>query len=270
MYNLDMKKKRLYSMNGDWYLEWIATFLSNKRLRKALNENKHTISKTGESYRVINHWNEKGLLLRQEGRGNGWRKFSYVDLMWLSVIQELRRFGLSLETIKAVKQSLFHRGKNKTESTLFFESFIPLIPHGEDILLIVLPDGQAELCTDIDYHNSQTITPIPSSHIVISFNQLYGKLKNKPELANKNKILLEPSEKDIDIQWALIAEKDLKEIKIYAEKGKMKRVNYIKKVQNPKKALEYISQTLKEDGRKELLIKQEDGKIVLLERTDKE
>lgn len=66
------------------------------------------IEDTDQSYRVINHWCEIGLIDdSREKNAKGWRHFSGIDLLWIKVIEELRAYGLSLETIGKVKKFLF-------------------------------------------------------------------------------------------------------------------------------------------------------------------
>lgn len=57
-------------------------------------------------YRSLNHWDTKNLLLdstRDQGR---WRKFNFIEYIWLRIIVELRTFGASLNQIKQVKDAL--------------------------------------------------------------------------------------------------------------------------------------------------------------------
>lgn len=57
---------------------------------------------TDLTYRKINSWDEQDLIYSSQGdRGKGWRKFSYVELVKLFIISDLRRIGLS--TFKMLK-----------------------------------------------------------------------------------------------------------------------------------------------------------------------
>ncbi len=62
---------------------------------------------TGVAYRVINHWENVGLL--DDGREDGqrWRRFTFVEFVWVRMIDEMRKVGLPVEIIKLVKASLF-------------------------------------------------------------------------------------------------------------------------------------------------------------------
>ena len=94
-------------------------------------------------YRNINHWDEKGLLLNTK-RGDGqWRKFNFMDCMWVRIISELRKFGVSFALIKLLKEIGEHKVEISSDendsvvlqakvgkSELYFES--------TDLLLIPL------------------------------------------------------------------------------------------------------------------------------------
>ncbi len=93
-------------------------YVSDKRyeaLWNLFNVKRRRISEEFISYRLINHWENEGLIsnLRNE-EGGGWRKYSYMDIIWLLIMKELRNFGYGLTEIKNVKNTLI-TGLNKCE-----------------------------------------------------------------------------------------------------------------------------------------------------------
>ncbi len=78
-----------------------------KELANALLQRHFIGTDTGVSYRVINHWENVGLIDNFREEGQRWRRFSFVEFIWVRMIDEMRRFGLPVESIKVVKQSLF-------------------------------------------------------------------------------------------------------------------------------------------------------------------
>ncbi len=62
---------------------------------------------TGVPYRSINHWETAGLIDDDRGVGQRWRRFSFVEFIWIRMIDEMRKVGLPMEAIKVVKDSLF-------------------------------------------------------------------------------------------------------------------------------------------------------------------
>jgi len=139
----------------------------------------------------------------------------------------------------------------------------------DNVLLVITPKGEADLCLDTEYINSQLISPLPSPHIVIRLNDIFSRSVKKPELSYNTNLVISPNEKETDLLFSIMTEENLGEVRISVQDKKINRIDYVKKTQNPKNVQEYISKALKEEGRKELLIKQENGKVVLLERIDK-
>jgi DNA-binding transcriptional MerR regulator len=59
------------------------------------------------TYRKINDWDDKGLLsCSREDDKAGWRRFSVIDILKLSVITQLRKFGVTTEKIKTITDKL--------------------------------------------------------------------------------------------------------------------------------------------------------------------
>ncbi|HLY72307.1 MAG TPA: MerR family transcriptional regulator [Puia sp.] len=65
-----------------------------------------TISEIGITHRWITHWDNQGLLDNRRD-GNEWRRFSFVEYIWLRLIVRLRDFKMPLSNIKQVKKFLF-------------------------------------------------------------------------------------------------------------------------------------------------------------------
>src|SRR5207244_8824468 len=83
--------------------------MNRKNLRHQVNEKQFTVKDGDVTYRVINHWTAQGLLDDgREDNSSDWRKFSLKDLLWLRVLRELRRFGLSLEMLRTAYNSLIY------------------------------------------------------------------------------------------------------------------------------------------------------------------
>lgn len=62
---------------------------------------------TGVAYRSINHWEKFGLIDDGREEAQRWRRFSFVEFIWIRMIDEMRKMGLPMETIKIVKGHLF-------------------------------------------------------------------------------------------------------------------------------------------------------------------
>jgi DNA-binding transcriptional MerR regulator len=61
---------------------------------------------TGVPYRNLNHWGKLGLFDDDREDTKNWRRFSFVEFIWIRVIDELRNVGLDVDAIKALKEAL--------------------------------------------------------------------------------------------------------------------------------------------------------------------
>jgi len=78
-----------------------------KDFRDFFNKKQCRISDTVISYRLINHWEKEGLVKSSRGENNkGWRYYSLMDLVWLSIVIRLRNFGYSIENIRKSKPTI--------------------------------------------------------------------------------------------------------------------------------------------------------------------
>jgi DNA-binding transcriptional MerR regulator len=69
-------------------------------------ERRWSVSDVGVPARWISHWDRAGVLMEVEREGSGWRKFSFIDYVWLRIVCELRAFGAPLLAIRRVKDLL--------------------------------------------------------------------------------------------------------------------------------------------------------------------
>lgn len=257
--------------HSDWFDFWLGDYQGEKfsPIREIIRKRKVSMSSTSQSYRIINHWEEKDILLKQKGRNSGWRKFSLIDILWIGIIGDLRKIGLPLDKIKNIKKCIFHRREDGKEDTLYFELFIGRMFIKDNVLLVITPKGEADLCLDTEYINSQLINPLPSPHIVIRLNEIFSRSIKKPELSYNTSLVISPNEKETDLLFSIMTEEDLGEVRIIVKDRKINRINYVKRTQYPEKVTEYITKAIKNKERKEFLLKIENGKVAFLEDIDK-
>lgn len=65
-----------------------------------------TISEVGITHRWITHWDDLDLIDNRR-EGTEWRRFSFVEYIWLRIIVRLRQFQMPLSAIKQVKKFLW-------------------------------------------------------------------------------------------------------------------------------------------------------------------
>lgn len=76
-------------------------------LYELLCEEKLSAKDTGVNYRVLNHWDEKGIIRFAREKKESNRKFSFVDFIWIKVVNELRSFGIQLPVIKKIADDIY-------------------------------------------------------------------------------------------------------------------------------------------------------------------
>lgn len=142
---------------SDEFLAAIGDYLQKKKNGNKyisfLNKKRYTIKDTDSSYRMINHWSSQGLIddARDENE-KGWRKFSVVDLVWLHIIYELRKIGLSLDKIKKGYSSLSGKSWQMLECGVLFcmmrrgmclvvfsDGYMEVVPHNAVATMKIVP-----------------------------------------------------------------------------------------------------------------------------------
>ena len=76
-------------------------------LYEVLNEQRLSAKDTGVNYRVINHWDEKGIIRFSRTNKDSNRKFSFIDFIWIKVVNELRSFGVKLPVIQKIASDIY-------------------------------------------------------------------------------------------------------------------------------------------------------------------
>jgi len=123
------------------------------------------------SYRMLNHYDEMGLLIGKRDNIKQWRKFNGFDYIWINIIIILREIGVPLKKIKYLKTKLFEEGRsgNIDKANFINQSF------QEEVLSSII--DKYELYLLVFYDNSYTF------HDSTSLNQCHnGVYKNEPHI----------------------------------------------------------------------------------------
>jgi DNA-binding transcriptional MerR regulator len=76
-------------------------------LYEVINQEKLSVKDTGVNYRVINHWDEKGIIRFARANKDSNRKFSFTDFVWIKIVNELRSFGVKLPVIQKIASEIY-------------------------------------------------------------------------------------------------------------------------------------------------------------------
>lgn len=82
------------------------TLLQSAELYLHLRDLLFTVGDLNVTRRTISHWESMNLLDFPKQEGKRWRKFSFIEYVWVEIIRELRDFGYPLEMIQVLKQDL--------------------------------------------------------------------------------------------------------------------------------------------------------------------
>jgi len=231
-----------------------------------------TLKDMAESYRVINHWESIGLLNdpREDGC-KGWRKFTIIDYSWIAVIKKLRSWGLPLDKIKNVKNSIFAKVYKENDCVSWLEyAFLrtTVFTQKNNTYLIIYSDGESYITNQSEIGLNNHLHNIPSDYLIINLNGLWAETFPKKKITNhfENFVLL--SDAEMGILHPLRTEEN-SSIKIeQSEDGEIKSIQKNKRHKIEK--VEDIANMLSSVDYGNITIKKQDGKIVLAETNKKE
>ena len=132
-----------------------------------------TVKDTGATHRLINHWADSGLIGDAGREANqGWRKFSVVDLIWVHVLMEMRKFGMPLEAMKLGYQSTFFSVAKPSMKIPIFEFSVFRCMLRDPMYMIVFSDGWCEYLFKHDYEfNLQIGVLDEKSYLVVNLSK---------------------------------------------------------------------------------------------------
>ena len=167
MYDLCMTAKRtpkLLIFRGNGFDNGFTEYHADKRLetlRTLVNERRFTAGETNIAYRILNHWDQAGLLPEGVKDNAGWRKFTLVELVWLRVVCRLREFGMSLDKIVCAKTGAM-RWDSGYEGYPYFEYYVAKAWRTDlDPYVYVSVDGEGAVASATEFEASAALTRMP-------------------------------------------------------------------------------------------------------------
>lgn len=144
-----------------------------KALRERFRERKYTIAQVGLSYRLMNYWDEQGILPGppRESAG-GWRKFTFIELVWLRVALRLRDFGVSMQSIAEVKACIMEWNKKTEVYSLFEYYFYKALVNDSDRLVVYLPHMAAGLASTPELEETKRMFTGEQDMLLISLKSV--------------------------------------------------------------------------------------------------
>lgn len=221
MDNIDNNGLYIYQIDKDGeYYQKFSHYLNStdtKDFREYFNKKQYRISDNVISYRLINHWEKIGLIHSNRGADNkGWRQYSLMDIVWLSIIVRLRKFGYNIHNIKQSRLVNFAQYDECEYGELEFYTAVAFV-NNVPIHALFFTDFRAEIATLYEILESSEKRGI-ANHISININAILQGLfptKNlKPNYTN----FIELTDSDNEILETIRNEK-VEEIKLSVKNG---------------------------------------------------
>lgn len=251
-------EQKLYIPRGDAFAEDLANYQFADELegvRRLMQERRFTVGGSGTTYRTINHWNASNLLPKGVKNGTGWKKFTLPELVWLQIILSLRRFGLSLEKIQKIKDSVMD-WHEKEQMYLYFECYLVRAMLSEsNPYVVVLRNGEAALASARELEASKMICGEYDSLLI----SLKSVLENMGLTTPKTNPRLTLSAKEIELITTLRWEGgDRVNLKI-SSTGEISEIESISKAKNPKAVREVLHRLKEQKAFGQVVTKIENG-----------
>lgn len=150
----------------------------------------HSAAESGITSRVINYWVENGLMTDNRDNEQGWHKFSLMDILFITIANELRAFGFSIKQLQQTHQSLFAPLFNPNDGTIqnpekYFSRTMTVLEFGflrtiyfendGNTYLLVANDGSAGIMTYRDLKKNQEEDSLPVSFMFMELNTVFGR-----------------------------------------------------------------------------------------------
>lgn len=253
--------------------ERLDKYNGKKKLLEYINEKRFKVSDIPLSYRQVNVLSSAKLLGTDPGNKGHWRKFSFKELVYISLLVELKKFGFDHKQIRRLYDSFFKNpdydgelGFNKDIA----DTAIACVFAGIEISVLAFSDGVVYLYDPTNFLQAgiseSSYIRITLNHIVNDILVKIGKEPVYPELTVDNlcSTVFESSqtieEKQVidllrsdDYSFIKVKKKDGKINVVYAERDNQGK--------NTPSSVDLIN-TLKESDFQDISITKRDGKIV--------
>ena len=123
-------------------------------------------SKTlGVSYRTICHWDEKGIIRFSRENAEANRKYSFVDYVWIKVVEELRSFGVELPIIQKIANEIY--------SPIPIKDIFSMIAESQSTIENLTASNESEKAEMLEFLKSGEFQDADFSELEKTFNYLH-------------------------------------------------------------------------------------------------
>lgn len=233
---------------------------SYDHFRILFNKKNYRIEPTVISYRLINHWDSKGLIPEScRAKSQKWRYYSLVDLVWIAIIKGLREFEVGLPFIQKVKSSLkVQFGISEFSELEFYISWAAVQKVPCEIL--IFRDGSAEIATIYEIEDSKEKIGL-EAHFNFSLNMILQSVMPELDL-QPNYSLWVKLEQDVAKIVNYIKTGNYKEISVEMKNGKVETISTTE-LHDPKSQIHGL---LRRGEYQEVSHIQKNGKVLHIKR----
>lgn len=242
------------------------------KLDEFINNKRFTVADTPLTYRQTNSLDEANLLPEDKNRNNGWRKFSFKDLIYFLIVSDLKKFGLEYNQLRELWEAFFKELGDKKkvgrESKFLADFVIGCIFGQVEMTLRINSDGnigfydplhllffarskQPEITLVVNTYVNNLLKKVGKNEIPVKWTVL-SEVLDKPSITTKESEILKII-RDNAYSGISIKKKDGENYIIYAEKTNNS--------DNDTK-VEDLIKLLKEKDFQDISIIQRNGKIV--------
>ena len=160
----------------------------------------------GANYRFINYLSNTGLLDdNRDKAGKGWRKFSFVEMVYINLVIVLRNFGLKADTIKPLHGFFSEKydpvDKNYTCNGLRWLNALIAIHFGYEIEILIFSDDRImildpQMMNVFGKRTSEGVLRVSLSVMVNKTRETFG-MKKLDITGSFDKSILSSAEVDI-------------------------------------------------------------------------
>lgn len=109
-----------------------------------INTKRFRVADTPLSYRQVNVLSKDKLLNEDRAKKDGWRKFSFKELVYLLLVDELKKFGIQHHQLKSLWKFFF---ENYYASNMAIGSTMG----GVEMTILLLSNGDIFFCDPVNY-----------------------------------------------------------------------------------------------------------------------
>ncbi len=266
--NIDQAHSPRINFGDSWTLR-VASYAfadSNRldRFRLAINEKKNTVSESGATYRLINHWADTGLIDdSHRDSKKGWRRLSFLDLVWIQVLIELRKYGVPLDLLRIARRAIFEVPERPAIVRPDFEYAVAncLSENPNRFLVVFFSDGFAEVTDEATLELSIESTLFtPDSYLAVDLNHCCKNVSPKTPLPQfRVKLALSDEETSV-IESVRSGQYDV--VEVHSADGKVDRIKCRSRTNKTANQLDDLAKRMKYG---EFTVKVQDGKATLTE-----